>query len=241
MLSATHSFRPSLPSTAVLASLAALFLALGSWQLDRKAAKQVLINEFDNAPDLELDEAIAAKVRFARVSASGVFDARSFLLDNQVHQGRAGAQVITPLQLRGDRLLLVLRGWLPVPADRRNLPTIDTPGGEVTITGILNQPPRAGIQLGEADDLSGDDWPKLITYLNLDDVSDRLKKGILPWVLQLDAGDPNGFEDRQWQAVTMTPDRHGAYAVQWLALAVASLGCWIALGLRRRMVAKDGP
>jgi cytochrome oxidase assembly protein ShyY1 len=60
-----------------------------------------------------------------------------------------------------------------------------------------------------------------------------LGKPVLPLVLLLDADSPYGFEDRQWRATTMTPGRHAAYAFQWLAMAIAAAGCWIALGRRR--------
>jgi surfeit locus 1 family protein len=158
------------------------------------------------------------------------------LLDNRVFRGQAGVAVLTPFHLANGEVLLVNRGWLRLPPDRLQLPEPRSPAEMVTIQGTLNRPPAPGLRLGEQDHLPGEGWPKLITYLDLPIVSRRLDTELLPWIIQLDAADPHGFEDRQWRAVTMTPEKHGAYAFQWTALAVAVIAAWIALGWRRKRI-----
>jgi surfeit locus 1 family protein len=228
--------RPSLLSTVVLGLLAATFVRLALWQWESKAEKEILVARFESAPELPLADALDGGVRFAKVAASGRFDPRSLLLDNQVFRGQAGVAVLTPFHLANGEVLLVDRGWLRLPPDRLQLPEPGSPAEAITIRGTLNRPPAPGLRLGEQDQLLGEDWPKLITYLDLAIVSRRLDIELLPWVIQLDAADPNGFEDRQWRAVTMTPEKHGAYAVQWIALAVAVITAWIVLGWRRKRI-----
>ena len=228
------SFRPSIKLTLALFILALIFMRLGIWQADRKAEKQMLFEQFENAPVLSLEEALRQQKRFARVDARGRYDPdRHILLDNKIFNGRAGVHVLTPFSLENGTQILVNRGWLPLAADRRSLPAVPTDGRERIVRGIFNRPSTGGQRLGEADIVKRDDWPQLITYLDMNSVGEALDTTLEPWLVQLDADDASGFEDRQWQAAVMTPEVHGAYALQWFALAAAALVIWIILGIRR--------
>ena len=228
------SFRPSIKLTLALFILALIFMRLGIWQADRKAEKQMLFEQFENAPVLSLEEALRQQKRFARVEARGRYDPdRHILLDNKIFNGRAGVHVLTPFSLENGTQILVNRGWLPLVADRRSLPAVPTDGRERIVRGIFNRPSTGGQRLGEADIVKRDDWPQLITYLDMNSVGEALDTSLEPWLVQLDADDASGFEDRQWQAAVMTPEVHGAYALQWFALAAAALVIWIILGIRR--------
>jgi len=234
-------FRPSLALSLVLVALAAVFLRLGLWQIERKAEKTALFQRFENAPAMSIGEALADQSEFARVQAFGRYDPRHVLLDNRIWQGRAGVHVLTPFKLSDGRWLLVNRGWLPLPPDRASLPEIPADGDPRSIHGRLVSPVARGPRLGSADVLVPDRWPQLITYLNLADISAALSEQLQPWIVQLDADDPSGFGDRQWSAAVMKPARHGAYAVQWLALCATALIIWIVLGIRRgRQLAAQG-
>lgn len=229
-------FRPSLKLTLFLLLLAALFLRLGFWQLERKAEKQQLFDSFEQAPRLELTQALSGYAQFARIEAWGRFDRRRhLLLDNRMHEGRAGVHVLTPFELRDGRQILVNRGWLPMPPDRRSLPAFETDGEWRTITGILTRPVSDGPRLGEADRLDRENWPQLVTYLDLEQASEALDTTLQPWLVQLDAQDAAGFSGRDWQPAVMGPEVHGAYALQWFALALATLIIWLTLGYRRAL------
>ena len=227
-------FRPSITQTLILVTLAAVFLRLGLWQLDRKAEKEVLFEQFATAPSMGLVEALEDGEAFARVSSRGRYDPeRHVLLDNKVWKGRAGVHVLTPFRTERGVTVLVNRGWLPLPADRSRLPAVPTDSGETELTGRLAQPPAVGRRLGAPDTLVRDQWPQLVTYFDLPDVNGALGETLPPWVVLLDAGDPNGFDDRQWAAAAMTPEVHGGYAVQWLALLLATLVAWVVTGFHR--------
>ena len=129
--------------------------------------------------------------------------------------------------------MLVNRGWLPLAADRRTLPEVPTDSSPRTLRGILNEAPAAGPRLGDADVLLPDRWPQLVTYFDLATVATALDTPLSPWQIQLDPGDETGFGARQWKAAVMGPEVHGAYAIQWLALAVATVIIWASLGVRR--------
>ena len=227
-------FRTSIKLTLVLLALALLFARLGWWQLERKTEKQLLFEQFGNGPLLSIEQALERGEKFARVEAYGRYDPlHHVLLDNKILNGRAGVHVLTPFTLGNGTGILVNRGWLPLPPDRRSLPEVDTDDSMKTISGILNKPSTGGPRIGEPDVLVMDRWPQLITYLDLDSVSAAMDKSLEPWLLQLEPEDESGFEGRQWQAAVMGPEVHGAYALQWFSLAAAAFIIWITLGVRK--------
>lgn len=233
-------FRTSIKLTVLLGVLSFIFGSLGLWQLERKAVKQALFDQFDNATALPVMEAIEIEEKYALVDAYGHYDSeRHILLDNKIEEGRPGVYVFTPFTLQNGTSLLVNRGWLPMPADRRSLPDVPTGDSMTTIKGRLNRLPATGTRVGDADVLVTDRWPQLVTYLDLLPVSQALDLPLAPWLIQLDTTDPSGFGNRKWTAATMGPGIHGAYAFQWFALAAASAGIWIVLGIRRGRQLRD--
>lgn len=227
------SFRPSVSLTVALFLFSLFFAMMGAWQSQRAAEKEILEEQYQQAPDLPLKTAIAQQRRFSRVSVSGHYDTeRHFLLDNQTWQGRAGVFVFSPFYSNSGNVILVNRGWLPISPDRKSLPEIDTPDGETAISGILNTLPVPGKVLGSADILGKDHWPQLVTYMNLPDLSASLDQPLENWVIQLSKSNPEGFEGREWKAVYLTPGRHRAYAFQWFALTAASIIMWLYIGFK---------
>ncbi len=227
-------FKPSPGLSVSLIAIAVACLWLGNWQLERKEEKQILFDRFENAPMLSIEQALKQDKRFSRVRAYGHFDdTRHILLDNKIFNGRAGVHVLTPFILKSGITILVNRGWLPLPPDRRHLPPVPTEHSPRTINGILKKPTSDGPRLGKPDELVADEWPQLVTYLDLETVSDALGTALSPWLLQLDPADSGGFEGRQWKAAVMGPEVHAAYAFQWFALSLATMIIWLTLGVRR--------
>ena len=226
-------FRPRIGLTLLLFFLALVFSGMGYWQLQRKAEKENLFEQYKNAPLMDLSEAGSSGKRFARVEGYGHFETqRHFLLDNRTFNGRAGVHVLTPFTLGDGQTILVNRGWLPMPPDRRQLPAVPTDSGPRTISGRLNTLTTAGPRLGDPDRLDPKQWPQLVTYLDREPLEAALGTSLPPWLLQMDDGLEGGFENRQWKAAVMGPETHGAYAVQWFALAGAAVIIWITLGYR---------
>ena len=224
---------PSIKLTLILIMLALVFARLGFWQLERKAEKGRLFEQFEQAPSSGIEQALVRAERFTRVEAWGRYERdRHVLLDNRILNGRVGVHVLTPFVLPDGRQILVNRGWLPMAADRLSLPKVITDDSPRTIRGILNLPPTTGPRHGAADVLRRDRWPQLVTWLDMESVSEALDAPLEPWVLQLDGRDESGFEGRDWQPAVMGPEVHGAYALQWFALAAATLIIWVTLGFR---------
>lgn len=229
------SFRPPMAATLALFLLACLFATLGTWQQRRAAEKRAIELQHRTAPSLSLESAIDRKSRFSTVDALGRYEGtRHILLDNQIWHGQVGVYVFTPFHTVLGTTILVNRGWLPLSPDRKSLPKIPTPAGEVVLRGILNTPPVPGRLLGPADRLDQHDWPQLVTYLNLADISAILGAPLEDWVVQLSDSEPGGFEGRDWQPVYLTSSRHQGYAVQWFSLLAACFVMWVFIGLRKQ-------
>jgi cytochrome oxidase assembly protein ShyY1 len=234
------SFRPSPSSTLFLGVLAALFVYLGIWQLDRREEKESLVAAFESAPQLILRDALKADHRFARVVAHGSFDRRTYLYDNRILEGRAGVHALSPFRLESGQWILVNRGWLPMPPDRRSLPQVTTPEGWVKVQGMLAPFPSDEFRLGESDRVGGDEWPKLVTYLDPAILAGGLDEDLLSWIVLLDRNHPDGFAGRDWTPSSTPPARHTAYAAQWFGLAITTFACWIVLAMRNRRSPKEG-
>lgn len=228
------SFRPSMAATLVLFLLASLFATLGSWQTQRAEEKEGLERQHRTAPPLSLAAAIERGSRFSPVDVIGHYDLRRhILLDNKIWQGRAGVYVFTPFYTNGGRTILVNRGWLPLAPDRKTLPDVPTPKQQVVLRGSLNTLPVPGRILGPADRIEKEQWPQLVTYLNLPDISESLETPLENWVIQLSKSEPSGFEGREWKPVFLSPERHRGYAFQWFALVAACVVMWVYLGFRK--------
>src|SRR4051812_24738077 len=103
--SARRRFRPGLVPTLATVVGVALFVSAGQWQFHRMQAKEALRARYEAAiamppstlPALPASDDWATE-RYRRVIAQGQYDAsHQFLLDNKVHAGRAGYDVVTPL------------------------------------------------------------------------------------------------------------------------------------------------
>jgi len=221
-------------ATLVLGPMAVIFAILGTWQVDRAVEKEAIEQLHQSAGTQALEEAIGQESRFARVKVSGFYDQnRHFLLDNQIWQGRAGVFVFTPFYSKGGKSLLVNRGWLPMSLDRKTMPEILTPKSETVLRGMLNTLPVPGRRLGAADKLTQDQWPQLVTYLNIADISESLERPMENWIIQLSKTESDGFAGRDWKPVFMSSKRHRAYAFQWYALVAATITMWIVMGYRK--------
>lgn len=233
-----HSgFRPSRAATVAVLTSLAILLALGSWQVSRgreKARMLVADARQAAAPPVDLTDggSHTALGQRQRVTLRGRFLAdRQGLLDNQVHGGRFGYDVLTPLQITGsDRVFLVDRGWLPGGPRRSDIADWDTPGGEVTVIGRLGRPVDIPFVSGSAIEHFGPLW--MVAEINTSELNAALGLDLHPMVVRLEAESAHGFL-RDWPVVAMTPQRHYGYAVQWFGLAAAVLGVYLAAGRRR--------
>ncbi len=226
--------RPSAAHSLILLPLAALFVWLGQWQLERKVQKEQMLSLYENAPKLDYAQVGELNLPYARVQLDGHYDPNwQLLVDNKVFNGRAGVHVLTLFRPSFGKPVLVNRGWLPMGADRSILPEVPTPADRIQISGMLISPPEDGVRIGEPERLDGPGQPRLVTYLVMSEVASALDGNVSQQLLQLDATDVSGFEDRNWLPTVMMPAQHAAYALQWFSLSLAIVIIWFTLGWRR--------
>ena len=211
----------------------ALLLSLGRWQLNRaaeKEARQALYDARLGEAPVVLTGAVPSPepLLYRRVRAAGEWiAAKQIFIDNQIHEGRAGFNVITPLRLRGHpEAVLVNRGWIARDAAFPRAPAVAVPGGPVEVTGLATRPPARYRELS-AETVVGDVWQNL----SIERYGAQSGLALLPVVVLADSPAPG------LAAVREKPDagvaKHYEYALTWFALAATVLALWLALNVRR--------
>ena len=227
-------FRPSwLLTAAALAAIAAT-ASLAAWQFDRAAGKKAL--EQSARAGLA---AAPLRVRageelqpFRRAVAIGRYlPNKQILLDNRVHQRRAGYHVITPLLLDDGLALAVNRGWLVAGKNRATPPVPVLPQtGRVTVRGVLTADETGAFVLSP-ELVEGRVWQKL----HLADYGVSYGLTLANLVLLRDDGTGEG---EGLSAVSVRVDfksaRSVGYAWQWLTFALLAAVFYVILGRRKR-------
>lgn len=218
-------FRPRLgPSLLTFLGLL-LFTGLGWWQLQRAEEKRLLQAEYnrrlqDSPVRIEARLQPAEELRFHRVIAKGYYEpAYQVLLDNRVHQGRAGYQVVTPLRIAGGEVrVLINRGWIPLGEDRARLPQIPTPAGLQQVRGVAVTPLKRVFAFARPP--SQGPWQPVWEYLDMERYAKAAPFAVQPVAVLLDPANAAGFV-RVWERLDTGIATHQGYAFQWFALAGA--------------------
>ena len=209
---------------AVALAAMALTASRGRWQLSRAAEKEALqaaIAERQRLPALDgaslaqaLSDDQARELLHRGITLRGQWLAdRTVFLDNRPMARQTGFYVLTPLRLTGsDRVVLVQRGWAPRhQVDRSLLPPVQTPTGEVQVSGrIAAHPPRV-YQLGQEQGGA--------IRQNLDLDAWRAETGLpLAPVLVVQTGAASDGLQRDWPEAASGVEKHYGYAFQWFGL-----------------------
>lgn len=219
--------------------VAALFCALGGWQLQRMHQKEALLAQLPPSRDaaLSLAQAAAAPDSLHWVRDQLQFLPGSVLLDNQLREGRAGIKVYQPARAADGAVVLVDLGWLPLAADR-SMPTISAEQGTQALQGLWAPAPATGIALGPALTATRQPQTWLATRIDLPAIAAQLGLDgavLAPKVLRLDPALPLGYaRDLDLLPNTLPPSRHLGYAVQWFAMALAVLVIALVLQIKKR-------
>lgn len=198
-----------------MASLLALCLRLGFWQLERAEQKRQVSMAGQQTVSLEQALTEPTQTRWSRLTLSGHYlPDGSFLLDNQTHEGQPGYQVFSRFQLDTGQQLLINRGWI----SKQQQPT--EPAAKQTISGIVAPYRRAGMRLGPAVVSPPEARPVVVNYPTQAEWETLVNQPLLPFTLWLDADQADGYL-RQWQVQSVPPEKHLGYAFQWFAMATA--------------------
>lgn len=219
-------------------TVAAVFVALGFWQLARhgERVEQNKLGESRlGSPAVQLAELLddsedIASIEFRHVETTGEYAPDlEVLIRSQVHLGTAGFHVITPLVGEGGEAVLINRGWVPLNMDR---PPVDAapPRGLVTVEGWVElseqRPP-----LGPEDPPEGD--LEILSRVDVSRISQQLPMDVAPvYVVRIaEDGEEPPIPVRQPAFDDQGP--HLAYAIQWFGFAIVGLVGYSFLARRR--------
>ena len=203
--------------------VAASFIRLGIWQLDRASEKMALQTAMQQEQQKEtiniedIDLARDGAIPNLHVTLSGEYiNEKSFLLVPQSYNGQLGFGVITPFRLQNsNRIVLVDRGWITVASGSQLNFGLVVGARQLTAQIHLRS---SSPGLDERPDASA--WPVQIRRLDVDVISEILGEDLFPYPVRLNEDQP-GVLIRHWTAVTANSNANISYAIQWFVFAAA--------------------
>ena len=214
-------------------SVALLTARLGVWQLDRARHKEqahAKVQAQGQLPPLKTQDFLVLPVTTEglerRVDLQGEWMPQwTVFLENRTMQGRPGFWVLTPLQLYPNRVVLVQRGWMArdlVQSDK--LPVPETPPGRVHLQGRWIASPSKMMELSQPTNQHSKSSGFQTLRQNIDMTAYESETGLSIVANVLQTGEPSEGLMRDWPASLSGADKNRAYALQWFALALLSIG-----------------
>lgn len=229
---------PRSPATLILlggvaALLFAALIALGIWQVERRAWKHALIAQIDArlhaAPIAPPGPAqwprIGAADAYLRIALSGRYlpDRETFV--KAVTERGPGYWAVSPLRTERGFIVLVNRGFVAKPAAR-------APSGPVRVTGLLRVTEPGGGFL-RSNDPAGDHWfSRDVAAIG----QARHLPSVAPYFVDADAASSLPGGPIGGLTVVTFSDNHLVYALTWFGLALLVLvGVFIVVREERRV------
>ncbi|MEK9284807.1 MULTISPECIES: SURF1 family protein [unclassified Bradyrhizobium] len=221
--------RPALWLTVPALAAFALLIALGVWQIERRAWKLALIDRVEQrvhaaAQPIPSPAAwptvSAANDEYRHVAVTGRFLHDRETLVQAVTEEGAGYWVLTPLRREDGTLVLINRGF--VPAERRDASTRQdgNPESTVEITGLLRMTEPKGGFLRNNDPVHDRWYSRDVAAI----AAARGMHDVAPFFIDADAAPRAGGGPIGGLTVIRFPNNHLIYALTWFALAFMLAG-----------------
>lgn len=220
---------PSLWLTVLSLIAFVVLIALGVWQIERRAWKLALIDRVEqrvHAPAVPIPspaawpEVSTAADEYRHVAVSGRFLHDRETLVQAVTEEGPGYWVLTPLKRSDGTLVLINRGF--VPPERRDASTrrVGNPDGQVEITGLLRMTePKGGFLRNNV--------PQHNRWYSRDVAAIAAARGlhdVAPFFVDADARSQIAGGPIGGLTVIRFPNNHLIYALTWFALAFMLAG-----------------
>ena len=200
----------------------ALLIKLSYWQWQRAEQKQTQLDQLHSAEQqgpvqwVDLASIQAEQQDGLMLQGKAVWlKPAVWLLDNQLIQGKAGYDVVIPVLVSNQGpAVLVNLGWVQAPPSRDQLPELSIPESFELMALLRTE--LKGFRLGQNLENTGL-WPQRMQQVEPAELSQVLGQELAP-VLLYQQQSPYLYH---YKAVVMPPEKHRAYALQWLLLAVA--------------------
>ncbi|WP_019613980.1 SURF1 family protein [Psychromonas ossibalaenae] len=206
--------------------------ALAHWQWQRGEQKQQRLDNIETMRQKGLLDwsgvnslPLSLNKTGLQLSLQGRLDRKHYwLLDNRTLNGRSGFDLLVLFYpLSGEQALLVNLGWLAQGKSRRQLPEVKLPE-HISIKVQLKQGELAGFYLAGAE-LVSTGWPKLIQFIDIATLAEQSGAELVNYMAY--AVDDKTYAHPHYQPVVMAPQKHQAYALQWLLIGLAAVCCFI--------------
>lgn len=233
--------------------LMAIGIAAGIWQTGRAVTKEQIevklrardqLPALTQAPRLDAQDAAQLAIQLApyeyrhlRVKGEFVRNWPIFL-ENRPYQNKVGFYVLMPFKLSGSaEHILVARGWVARDLqDRRKIPQISTPFGEVEIEGVIRQQAGRLLQLGARPAIVPG---AIVQNVEVAEFANASNLHFQPYIVeQLATAGSDGLI-RDWPRPSSGVDKHRGYAFQWFGLAALACIFYIYTGIRRARNSKQ--
>lgn len=206
----------------LMVALIGLMVKLSLWQWQRSEQKQQLLDQYQqqSLQESSLEQALRSGVQpFQLVTVSSITTMGKYLwLDNKVNDGVVGYDAYT-LASTPQGNVLVRLAWQPAGLDRSILP-------EALNTDALAQRYRLR-EISLPVVLKQKHWLEelpqglRVQQINIAALADYWGIDLLPFVLD------SQLEHSSTQLVSISPQKHQGYALQWLLMALVASGLTI--------------
>jgi surfeit locus 1 family protein len=201
-----------------------VLMKLGFWQLDRANEKREIIQAIELRQSAEpvmignLSKINKKDFEHQKLRLQGSYNnEKNILVKRQIHQGRYGYEVLTPFMVESDkRWLLVSRGWIEDQQGAGAIPVVEQVEGSVELVAGVHYP--TGQAFFKAGSIATDDWPLVLSRLNLQGLSSLFDQKLYPFLVRLDEKSP-GVYIRHWQPEVIKVSTNISYAIQWFTFA----------------------
>jgi surfeit locus 1 family protein len=192
-----------------------LFCSLGTWQIYRLQWKLDLISEINNGLNSEpVLYSNANLINYQKVKFSGIFDfEKQIYLYSLNSKGTPGYDIITPIKINSNEILLVNRGWISKDLrDNKNINNIKSKSFE----GIVKKITKPNIFKPE-NDIKNNMWYSL----KLEDLEKFTGYKLKNFVLFLQNNQNNLVKNKI--VSPDLPNNHLKYAITWYSVSLSIL------------------
>jgi len=227
-------FKPGWLGIVATVIAVSVFTYLTLWQIGRAEERKALMLEIMQRSEMPIEalddtgNVNLSNNRFRRFQIEGSFmNQHQVLLDNVVHDGKPGYEVITPFKTSQGESLLVNRGWIATGRDRTVFPDISVNEEPLSVTVMLDKPrsaPVVGLDIVERDNR----W----NYLDLAFYRQQSGLEIPGFLLLLAEDSPSAYKSR-WPEIEDKSGMHIGYAIQWGVFALIALGTFLGVNIKR--------
>ena len=192
-----------------------LFCSLGTWQIYRLQWKVDLINEINNGLNSEPVFYSNTNIKnYQKVKFSGIFDfEKQIYLYSLNKKGKPGYDIITPLKINSNEILLINRGWIQKDQKgNRDINKVESNSYEGILKKITKPNP-----FKPDNDIENNIWYSL----KLTDLEDFTGYKLSNFVLFLQNNQNNLVENKI--VSPDLPNNHLKYALTWYSVALSIL------------------